>query len=378
MRDARRARRRPSTRGWVLALAAAAGCRPAAPDDAARRAEPAPDAASTAAQASPAPAPAAPPPATEPAPAAPPSDAEEVLGALASRSTSRGTCTEGQLEGGLALPLRAPGLAFSPTKDPGSRFGTVELVQGLVRAAAAVEREHPGVPVTVGDLAREAGGPIGGHASHRSGRDVDVLFYLRRSDDTPFVPSKAIPLDPEGRGTDYGDLADPSDDVPVTLDTPRTRSFVAALVVDEAAAVQRIFVVEHLRSLLLEQAQRVGAPAEVIQRFAEVTCQPSFPHDDHMHVRVFCSPQDAAAGCVDGPPMYPWRKRVLDEAGVDPTVAGRDDEPPPQAKPKPRPKLKTVAQARAEAGPMHADVVAFLDRREAWVKRPHPGRRWCR
>jgi penicillin-insensitive murein DD-endopeptidase len=296
-----------------------------------------------------------------------------------SRSTSIGSCTTGRLEGGVALPLHASGLLPHPAKDPGSRFGTVELVQGLVRAAAAVERASPGAPLTVGDLAREGGGEIPGHGTHRSGRDVDVLFYLRRADGEPFVPAKAIPLDPAGRGTDFGDLADPTDDVPVRLDVERTWAFVAALLADEASAVQKILIVEHLRSRLLEEAKRVEAPAAVVQRFADVTCQPRFPHDDHMHIRVFCSLEDIAAGCVDGPPSYPWRTRELTAAGVEPAPASRDDEDAAVPKPTrgPRPKLKTIAQARAEAGPMHEDVVEFLDRRDAWAKRPHPGRRWC-
>lgn len=318
-----------------------------------------------------------PPPAEATSATVPPPPAElDPLTLSGSRSTSIGSCTTGRLEGGVALPLHAAGLLPHPAKDPGSRFGTVELVQGLVRAAAAVERASPGAPLTVNDVAREQGGEISGHASHRSGRDVDVLFYLRRRDGEPFVPSKAIPLDPEGRGTDYGDLADPADDVPVQLDVERTWSFVAALLADETTAVQKILVVEHLRSRLLEEARRAEAPAAVVQRFAEVTCQPRFPHDDHMHIRVFCSPEDVAAGCVDAPPIYPWRERELAAAGVEPVLAGRDDDDaPPQ--PRPRPKLKTIAQARAEAGPMHEDVVEFLDRREAWAKRPHPGRRWC-
>lgn len=294
-----------------------------------------------------------------------------------SRSTSIGSCTDGRLEGGIPLPLTAPGLLFHPDKDPGSRFGTVELVAGLVRAAGAVERASPGAPLTVGDLAREGGGEISRHASHRSGRDVDVLFYLRRESGEAFVPAKAIPLDPEGRGTDYGDLADPADDVPVVLDAARTWSFLAALLADESAAVQRIFVVEHLRRRLLDEARRVEAPAELVQRFAEITCQPGFPHDDHMHVRVFCSAEDVAGGCIDAPPIYPWRTAALAKAGVEPVLAGRgDDEAPP--KPKRKPDIKTIEQARAEAGPMHEDVIAFLDRRQSWVKRPHPGRRWCR
>jgi len=313
-------------------------------------------------------------------PASPTSPSAELdpLTVPASRSTSIGSCTAGRLEGGIPLPLAAAGLLLHPGKDPGSRFGTVELVGGLVRAAGAVERASPGAALTVSDLSREAGGEISRHSSHRSGRDVDVLFYLRREGGDPFVPAKMIPLDPEGRGTDYGDLADPADDVPVVLDAARTWSFVAALLADEAVAVQRIFVVEHVRSRLLEEARRVEAPAAVIERFSEVTCQPGFPHDDHMHIRVFCSAEDIAAGCTDGAPIYPWRTQALATAGIEPVLAGSDDDESPRAGPKPKPDIKSMAQARAEAGPMHEDVVAFLDRRKAWAKRPHPGRRWCR
>ena len=301
-----------------------------------------------------------------------------VLDASASESTSLGSPTRGRLEGGLALPLNAPGLLRLPRKDPESRYGTVELVHALVRAAAKVERETPGAPVSIGDLSRPEGGDISGHASHRSGRDVDVLFYLLRDDGEPFVPSKFIPLDPEGRGTDYGDLSDPADDVPVRIDIPRTWRFVAALLAEDAA-VQRILIVEHLRSALLAEAKRQGTAKDIVQRFAEVTCQPRFPHDDHMHIRVFCSAEDVRAGCEDPKPRFPWRIAELEAAGVEMLAPGEGTAMDTEvATPKKKPKLKTIEQARAEAGPMHEDVVDFLDRRQAWARKPHPGRRWCR
>ena len=354
----------PDPRPGEIEPAGAGGSEPSAKESTSKPAEPAAGAA-------------APEPAEPDAGAAAPEPTEpDPLTFDATRSTSIGSPTHGRLEGGVALPLRAPGLLFLPRKDPGSRYGTVELVQGLVRAAAAMERAEAGAPVSIGDLSREAGGNIPSHASHRSGRDVDVLFFLRReADDEPFLPSKFIPLDPEGRGTDYGDLADPFDDVPVRIDLRRTWSFVAALLADESTDLQSILVVEHLRSLLLEEAERVGSPPELIQRFSEITCQPKLPHDDHMHIRVFCSADDIAAGCEDTPPVYPWRRRELAASGTKVVLAGKA---PPDAEEEPRPKLKTIEQARAEAGPMHEDVVEFLDRRKAWASKPHPGRRWCR
>lgn len=309
-------------------------------------------------------------PAPEPGPPEIPGGGPDPLMLEASASASIGGPNSGSLQGGVPLPLSGLGYRFSPNKDPGSRYGTVELVSALVRAAAVVQEEMPGGELTIGDLGREQGGDISGHASHRAGRDVDVYFYLLDEKGEPF-PAKAIPLDPDGKGTDYLDLADPSDDVDVQIDLPRTWRFVQALVADEKVQLQRIFVVEHLRSMLLEEGKRQKAPKEIRQRFADLTCQPAAPHDDHLHIRVFCTADDIEAGCEDGPPLFPWQRALLAEAGVASVRA----KPVARAKKKGR---KTRDAARSEAGELHQDVRDFLDRREAWAKKPHPGRKWCK
>lgn len=285
-------------------------------------------------------------------------------------STSIGSPTEGSVIGGVPLPLHGPGYRFSPNKDEASRYGTVELVAALVRSAAVVHQQMPGNTITFGDLGREHGGDIPGHASHRAGRDVDVYFYLLDHDDQPF-DGKAIPIDPEGKGIDFGDLADPHDDVPVKIDVPRTWRFVQALLSQEDLAVGRIFVVEHIRSMLLAEAKQQKAPKEVVARFEAVTCQPRAPHDDHLHVRVFCTAEDIAAKCLDTRPVYPWHKKRLNEAGTAAVIAL-------PSKKKKKKKTKGIAQARAEAGAMHEDVTAFLDRRNVWAKKPKVGRPYCR
>jgi penicillin-insensitive murein DD-endopeptidase len=289
-----------------------------------------------------------------------------------SHSTSLGGPNSGSLKGGVPLPLSGPGYRFSPNKNPESRYGTQELVAALVRAAAVVHEDMPGNTLTIGDLGRPEGGDIPGHASHRSGRDVDVYFYLLDAKGEPF-PAKAIPLDLEGKGTDYLDLADPKDDVPVRIDLPRTWRFVHALIADDRLQLQRIFVVEHLRSMLLAEARRQKAPKAIRERFADLTCQPRAPHDDHLHIRVFCTAEDIAGGCEDGPPLYPWQKALLAEAGVQSVRAG----PVARAK-KSKVARKSRDEARADAGVLHQDVRDFLDRREVWAKKPHPGRQWCK
>lgn len=315
-------------------------------------------------------------PAEAPAPPAPPEvpgGGPDPLTLDPSHSTSKGSPNEGSLEGGVPLPLSGPGYRFTPRKKPERRHGTVELVAALVRAAVAVHEQQPKSEppaiLTFGDIGMPQGGEIAGHGSHRAGRDADVMFYLQREDGTPFE-GKAIPLDPEGRGTDYGDLADPSDDIPVRIDLPRTWAFVAALLADESVQIQQIYIVEHLRAMLLAQGKQAKADPAILARFGDVTCQPRFPHDDHMHIRVFCTAQDIAGGCNDVAPIFPWQRALLKSQGAAPVA-------PPKRK-TPKPKLTSVEEAREKAGPMDAAVTEFLDRRRAWTKPPHPGRRWCK
>ena len=311
----------------------------------------------------------APEPEPEPEPAEPKEPDPLTLGPEA--STSIGSPTAGHLDGSVGVPLTGPGFRFAPHKDERSRFGTVELVQALVRAATAVHEAMPGNGLTFGDLAREAGGDIPGHGSHRSGRDVDVYFYLLDEDDEPF-PAKAIPLDLDGKGVDFGDLVDPEDDVPVHIDLPRTWRFMQELLAqDDEVAVGRVFVAEHLRTMLLEEAERQDAPADVVNLFEDVTCQPKAPHDDHFHIRVFCSPDDIEAGCEDTRPLFPWHKKRLKKAKVEAVIA----KPSKKTKKK---KTKGIKEAREEAGEMHEDVTAFLDRRNEWAKKPKVGRTYCR
>ena len=287
------------------------------------------------------------------------------LTAEGSVSTSVGGPNAGSLLGGVPLPVDAPGLFSNPRRPNATAYwGTVELVRSLMRAAAVVDRELPGSRVSVNDVGFREGGRIPHHGSHTAGRDVDVLFYLFDMDGAP-RPGIGAPIGPDGVGTDFGDLMNPDDDVDVRIDVPRTWRFVQALLEDEDALVQRIFVVEHLRTMLLAHAEAIDAPQAARSRFADVTCQPSYPHDDHLHVRFFCTDEDLGLGCADGSPMYPWRRAQLRAAGVEPVTAGRT----------PRSRSTT---AEPEEPPMHERVRAFLDLRETWATQPHPGRPYCR
>lgn len=357
--------------GCLLWLGLSVGCG-AAKQDAAPR---------TAALAAPE-APAPPLPAVAPVPAAPVTapvaptvlTLDALLAGLptAANSTSIGSPTNGRLQGGVALPLLGPGFRYNDRRSRDARYGTVEVVRALARAAEVVARELPGSELLVNDLGLVEGGRISHHGSHRAGRDADVLFYLVGDDGQP-TPSVGAPLGPDGIGFDYKDLSVAEDDLRVHFDAARTWRFVQALLSDPESPVQRIFVVEHLRAKLLSEAERSKAPVELVARFAEVTCQPSYPHDDHLHVRWFCSLEDLRAGCEDLPPLYPWRAAALAKAGVAPVLAkrGKSEDPAPVVS------HEDAEKAVLKASP-HSDVLAFLERRKGWERQPHPGREFCK
>lgn len=281
-----------------------------------------------------------------------------------SPTTSVGAPTGGRLERGVAFPERGQGFERDPGRPNAEGFwGTDELVLAVTRAAAVVARELPGGTLRISDASLSGGGRISHHHSHRAGRDVDLPFYLTDLHGRP-VPSREVVIEPDGTGVDFGAPMEPADDVAVRLDVPRTWRLVRALVEDEQAAVQRFFVAEHVRTLLLAEGARVGAPPPTLERAGDVMCEPrSTPHDDHLHLRLFCSAEDLGRGCVDATPLYPWRRRALAALGV---VSRPAPTPRPEADP---PHVPPPADGR---------VLAMRARRAQRTAAPRPQRRWCR
>jgi penicillin-insensitive murein endopeptidase len=306
---------------------------------------------------------------------APVDEVARVLALDGSTSTSLGSPGHGTLQGGVRFPDSGPGFVHNPERPDDARYGTVELVQTIIKAAAVVDREMPGVPLVVNDLGLEHGGPIRQHGSHEDGRDADILYYSLDDKGEP-LESVGVPIDPKGTGWDFKDLATPDDDQAVRLDAARTWRYLQALIEIGGDSLQRIFMVEHVRSMLLAQAERVHAPAAIRERFAGLTCQPDTPHDDHFHLRLFCSNEDIAKGCIDKNPIYPWHLLALQALGLRPALESAQWLREGHEEKKGR--TTTPAQARKRAGPMHAKVLRFLAEREGWLKQPHPGRQYCR
>jgi penicillin-insensitive murein endopeptidase len=114
-----------------------------------------------------------------------------------------------------------------------------------------------------------------------------------------FGPDGLAPMGPSKKGY-------------VRLDLERQWILIRSLLLSEKANVQWLFIERSLEALLTEYARAKGEPAELLWRAETVMRQPSDgqAHDDHMHLRTACLPDEALAGCEGGGPYWPWLPRL--------------------------------------------------------------------
>ena len=221
-----------------------------------------------------------------------------------------GTTSEGVILEGARLPDRGEGYVRARPGE-GTAFGTPRLVAAIERAAASVWRELPGgEPLRVGDISSEGGGHHLRHRSHRAGRDVDILFYLVDAHGRPVEPAGWIAFSRFGwgRARDGGPLH--------FLDEARNWHLVRSFLTDPEADVQWIFCSYGVESRLLRYALAHEPDPELVMRASYVLLQPenALPHDDHFHVRVYCTAEERASGCQDLGPRWPWLRPELERA----------------------------------------------------------------
>jgi len=213
-------------------------------------------------------------------------------------SVSVGRASRGYLVDGARLPDRGDGyMTREVWLRRNNRYGTDELVDLIVGVARRMSSQVRDVKLVVGDLSgRGGGGGAEFHRSHQSGRDADLVYYMRGSDGKPFEPDAMHVFDATGKAKDGSGL---------TVDVPRTWLLVKQLVTAPEAPVQYIFMYEPLCQMIIEHAKKSGEPEYLVARARKALRQPgdSARHDDHMHVRVYCSEDDRAYGCVDIGPM---------------------------------------------------------------------------
>jgi len=215
------------------------------------------------------------------------------------KSRSVGFAWRGKLERGVLLKPNAQLRYVSEYAKTEHFYGTWQLVQLLERAAFQVSQRVPGSRLSVGELSAAQGGNLPGHASHESGRDVDVGFFMLDGAARPMEAFAFAQFDARGRGL--------APNVGLRFDVRRNWELVSRLVTDGEARVQYVFVAPAIRQLLLDEGKRVRAPTTVLERAARVMVRPSEKHlhGNHFHVRIYCAPGERPK-CQDAPPYWPW------------------------------------------------------------------------
>jgi penicillin-insensitive murein endopeptidase len=243
---------------------------------------------------------------------------------------SVGSPTEGHLIGGAHLD-DAPYLRVVPVYVPGDvRWGLGPLITLIDRAARIVRHQFPEAVMSIGHISRAGGGEIDRHASHESGRDADIGFYVRSQTGKALYAEHFVQFRADGTAPSWPGAY---------FDDAKNWALVSALVTDPPARVTYIFVASPLRARLLAYAEKLGAPLATRNRAAELMVQPrgSLPHDDHFHVRIGCPA--GMTGCIEFPTVSRSRQRRLaHEAHV--RVRGNRE-------------LPTVAPPHAPAAPEH-------------------------
>jgi penicillin-insensitive murein endopeptidase len=208
-------------------------------------------------------------------------------------SKSIGSPTDGHLVNGVHL-ADAPYLRIYPVYAGGDvRWGTDTLVGLVDRAAKSVRKQFPDAVLSVGQLSKNGGGEVDRHASHESGRDADVGFYVKSSLGKPVLADHMVAFLGDGTAPSWPGAH---------FDDARNWALVSAILADPHARVTHLFVATPIRERLLAYAAKIGAAPAIRSKAAEVLAQPhgSLPHDDHFHVRIAC-PAGQEGKCIEQP-----------------------------------------------------------------------------
>lgn len=207
-------------------------------------------------------------------------------------------------------------------KRRGFHYATDELIAAVKRAGARVRAHDRRAVLGVADFSRRSGGRSAWHSSHHSGRDVDLLFYTRDDRGKPFPPLQEGMVKFDGDGEPVEDPAHPYEDADWAqrrFDARRNWQLVEALLTDGSIRVQWIFVSDEVKGHLLRWARRHKRPRWLVEYARTVMRQPgdSAPHDDHFHVRIYCTRSDRFHGCRDKGPIWQHEKKTFKYTGPE-------------------------------------------------------------
>ncbi|MBA3464014.1 MAG: penicillin-insensitive murein endopeptidase [Deltaproteobacteria bacterium] len=232
-------------------------------------------------------------------------------------SVSVGRPSNGYIRNAKKLPDSGDGFRTQAVwKERNNRYGTDELLDLITGVGRRMSMRFTDVKLVVADLSGNGGGESRKwHRSHQSGRDVDLVYYMRAPDGASFEADAMRVFGIDGKAKDGSGYS---------VDVPRTWQLVKNLVTAPEARVQWVFMYEPIAQMLLAHAVATGEAEALIARARKAMKQPgdSAPHNDHMHVRIYCSDRDRMFGCADIGPMelYAEYQAEAEQVGKLPPV----------------------------------------------------------
>lgn len=220
------------------------------------------------------------------------------------QSISVGDTSDGYLVGSAELKESDAVGILPEQKKRDLRYGTRELIEMIERAGEALYRETK-TRLWVGNVGKREGGDISWSVSHNSGRDADIAFCYTNTKGVPQDPPDLVPLNSEGFAKNHD----------LVLDAKRTWIVIKALLSYPNAQVQYLFMADRLKTAVITHASQIGEPAALITHAAAIIRQPhgSASHNDHLHLRIFCSERDVLGGCTNTGGEHPWTKTFVRE-----------------------------------------------------------------
>ena len=185
---------------------------------------------------------------------------------------SVGAPNKGHLLGGIPLP---EGPHWLLREHRPRAYGSRTTIHSLLEAFAAYGAADPTAPpVRIGEISKRSGGRIAPHASHRSGRDVDIGYVMKNNPG----PDERFWRDATAKN----------------VDAPRTWAMISALIA--TGEVQQIFISAKLQPVIAREAAKTLAPEDVALVFSAMNPDPTVHtivkhesgHRDHLHVRFVC------------------------------------------------------------------------------------------
>ena len=215
-------------------------------------------------------------------------------------SFSIGDTRDGYLINGQPLPAPSLLLRQLPVQyERGIAYGTPNLIKILVDTARTMQKKYPGTIMYLGNMGLREGGDIPYSVSHNSGRDADIAFYL--------LDEKGKFANPQNMYKQSVHLQARTPEGVYTFDLEKNTTLVETLLTHPKIHVQFIFLAKHLRNAIQRELVQRGASEELLAKFEE-TVQVQAAHNDHFHIRIYCSNEDICAGCFDKSLIHEWQE----------------------------------------------------------------------